>query len=290
MKILVTDLPNTDWWGKGMPLYANNWLMAQGNIPRPEVVRDAHARLVAALQKITNVVVLPFPAVFDVDHLYKHDFVFTRDSFISVGSGNFVISNFSERQRQDEAESMKKYLQKLGMTIHILPNDAYAEGGEFYIPPKDNLMFAGVNRNNRKGVQEVAKIGGIQNVCIVDNPGFHLDTNFCVLVGENGHCVGVIACLSVIKNREEVIAFCQSHHLTVLDVDPIDGMGTPDAPGSFAANSQAFPGKLVGCARFETPGIEKKIKELGIEHIVVPLYDLKFSGGSVHCLTNELEY
>ncbi len=272
-----------------MPTHANNWLTAQGNIPRADIVRDAHARLLAVLQKITDVTLLPFPSQFDVEGLYKHDFIFVRDSFINAGNGHFIVSNFSERQRQDEAVYMKTYLQSLGLTIHELPDDAHAEGGEFYILPKDNLMFAGVNRNNEKGVREVAKIGGIQNVCIVDNPGFHLDTNFCVLVDKSGQCVGVIACLSVIKNRDDVVSFCRSHTLVMLDADPVDGMGTPKGPGSFAANSQAFPGKLVGCARFETPGIEQKIKALGIEHIVVPLSDLKFSGGSVHCLTNELD-
>jgi N-dimethylarginine dimethylaminohydrolase len=289
MKILVSELPKSDWWGKGMPAYAHNWLMSQGNIPRPDVVRDAHKRFLSELQKITDVIVLPFPEKFDVDHLYKHDFIFVRDSYIHAGGKHVIISNFSERGRQDEAEYMEMYLTSLGCTVHKLSPDAQAEGGEFYMLPKDNLLFAGVTRNNKKGVEEVSRIANIENVCIVKNPAFHLDTNFTVLVDSHDHCVGVVGCFSVIENRQEVEAFCKKHSLECIHVNPVDGIGTPEEPGSFAANSQAFPGVIIGCAHFETPGVEERIHSMGIRHIVVPLYDLKFSGGSFHCLTNELE-
>ncbi len=288
MKILVSELPKSDWWGRGMPHHANNWLTDSGNIPRPDIVRDAHKRFIAALRKVCEVLVLPFPEKFDTKKLYKHDFIFLRDSYISAGRGSVIISNFSERSRQSEALYMKAYLTALGLTVHTLSDSAHAEGGEFYLAPRDNLLFAGFTRNNKKGIEEVAKVTGISDVCTVINPAFHLDTNFSILQDLRGHCVGVVACLSVIKNRKDVEVFCKAHNLEIIELNPVDGMGTPDEPGSFAANSQAFPGVLVSCARFETPGVEEKIKTMGIRHVVVPLYDLKFSGGSVHCLTNEL--
>ena len=178
MKILVSELPESDWWGKGMPHHANNWLTTQGNIPRPDIVRDAHRRFVSALQKVTDVLLLPFPEKFDTGGLYKHDFIFLRDSYISAGPGRVIVSNFSERQRQDEAVYMKAYLTALGLTVYTLSDDAYAEGGEFYLVPCDTLMFAGLTRNNTKGVSEVAALTGSTRVCVVINPAFHLDTNF----------------------------------------------------------------------------------------------------------------
>ncbi len=271
-----------------MPVYEHNWLMKQGNIPRPEVVRDAHHRLVAELQRVSDVLTLPFPEQFNTDNLYKHDFIFVRDSYISVGKRHVIISNFSARGRQDEAGYMEKYMTALGLTVSTVSPDAYAEGGEFYLLPKDNLMFAGVMRSNQKGVEEVARISGIRNVCVVKNPAFHLDTNFTIVKDSHDHCVAVIACLSVIENRAEVIDFCRKHTIEVIDALPIDGMGAPDEPGTFAVNCLAFPGILVGCAKFQTPHIEETIHSMGIRHIVVPLYDLKFSAGAVHCLTNEL--
>ncbi len=271
-----------------MPHYKNNWLMAQKNVPRPEIVRDAHMRLVHALQDVASVTIVPFPNEFDTPEKYIHDFIFVRDSFLFVGNKTVIISNYSERGRQSEADYMEQYLAKQGFRILTLASDAFAEGGEFYLLHRERILFAGMNRNSKKGVEEVARLAGVENVCIVETSAFHLDTNFTVLQDKEGRCVGVIAVLSEIKNAREVVRFCQEHHLRVLEIDPADGMGDPANPGSLAVNSLSLPGILVGCSHFNTSGVEHDIAALGIHHVVVPLYDLKFSGGSVHCLTNEL--
>lgn len=289
MNILISELPQSDWWGRGMPQYKNNWLMAQNNIPHPEIVRDAHARLVSALQEVVALTIIPFPTQFDTREKYIHDFIFVRDSFVSIGNRAVVISNYSERGRQEEAGFMKRFLRSRGFRILTVPEDAHAEGGEFAILQRERILFAGVNRNNREGVQQVAGHAGIEKVCLVRTRAFHLDTNFTVLLGSDGACVAVLAALDAIENAYEVVQFCRNHHVNLIAIDPADGMGDPQNPGSLAANSLGLPGALVGCARFITPGVEEKITALGIKHVVVPLYDLKFTGGSVHCLTNELE-
>lgn len=271
-----------------MPHYKNNWLMAQDNIPRPEIVRDAHLRLLHALREVANVTVVPFPQEFDTQERYIHDFIFVRDSFLFVGDNTVIISNYSEHGRKHEAQFMERYLSRKGYRIYTLSPDAYAEGGEFYVLHNERVLFAGLNRNSIQGVREVVRLSGIDAVCIVRTSAFHLDTNFSVLLGDDGQCVGVIAVLSAIKNAREVAAFCRTRRIPVIEIDPTDGMGDPQSPGSLAANSLALPGVLVGCSHFTTNGVEEAIADLGIRHIVVPLYDLKFSGGSVHCLTNEL--
>lgn len=288
MNILISELPKSDWWGLGMPHYKNNWLMAEGNIPRPDIVRDAHARLVSALEKVVPLTRIPFPEQFDTPQTYKHDFIFVRDSYIAVAADTAVISNFSERQRQDEAHFMQTYLKDRVKRMYTLPSGAYAEGGEFQILHKDRIMFAGINRNNKRGIEEISRLSGIEDICIVKTGAFHLDTNVSVLLNREGNCIGVIAAMSQIQNAREVSDFCSTHRLDLFAIDPIDGMGGPDEPGTLAANALALPGVLIGCAHFMTPGLEEKIVHAGIEHVVVPLYDLKFSGGSVHCLTNEL--
>ncbi len=288
MHILISELPHSDWWGKGMPQYKNNWLMAQKNIPRPEIVRDAHARLVRALTDVVPLTIIPFPSEFDTPEKYIHDFVFVRDSFIFIGNRTIVISNYSERGRQEEAIFMRQYLGSHDFRILRLSEDAHAEGGEFSILHYERIMFAGLNRNNMDGVTQVARHAGIENVCIVKTRAFHLDTNFTVLLDGNGRCAAVLAVLDAIENASEVVQFCRNHHIPLIEIDVVDGMGDPENPGSLAANSLGIPGVLVGCAHFTTPGVEEKISALGINHIVVPLYDLKFTGGSVHCLTNEL--
>ncbi len=271
-----------------MPHYKNNWLMAQGNIPRPDIVRDAHGRLVHALSEVTSLTRIPFPAEFDTEKQYIHDFIFVRDSFIFIGNNTAVISNYSEQGRKKEAEFMRTYLKQHGVEGRELDGSQLAEGGEFYVLHKERILFAGVNRNNKEGVSAVARIAGIQNVCIVRTSAFHLDTNFTVLFDREGACIGVLAALEAIENAQELLAFCGKHGLPLIPIETIDGMGDPQNPGTLAANSLAIPGMLIGCASFQTPGVEEKISEMGIRHVIVPLYDLKFSGGSVHCLTNEL--
>ena len=82
MKILISSLPKSDWWGNGMPIYENNWVMAIGNKPRQSIVAEAFQNFSHTLQKFCNVVKVPFPPQFDSDKKYKHDFIFVRDSFI----------------------------------------------------------------------------------------------------------------------------------------------------------------------------------------------------------------
>ena len=290
MKIVVTELPKSDWWARGMPAMSHNWLMTQSKLPRPDVVRMVHARFLETLQTLAEVVVLPFPEEFDKEGHYGHDFIFIRDSFISNGKGEVIISNFSAKERAAESGYIRRNLDMLGVTGKDLSPDAYAEGGEFYYLPKEQLLFAGMTRNSKKGIDEVAAFLEVKNVCIVQTPAFHLDTNFTVLLDGSGACIGALACKDAITNLAEVTAFLNNHSIPLYPLDSIDGMGEPSRPGNFAANSLALPGILFGSAPFKTPGMEDKLTALGIRHIVVPLEDLTLSGGSVHCLTNELVF
>ncbi len=290
MKILVSDLPRSSWWGNGMPVYDNNWKMATGVTPNQHVVAKAHQAFMDTLPHFADVITIPFPAVLDTDGAYKHDFIFVRDSFISNGKGDVVISNFSARGRQDEATAMRSYLAISDYTVHELSADAYAEGGEFLILPKENIAFVGINRNNEKGIVEVGQLLGIQDVCIVQTSSFHLDTALGVLLDESGICVAVMSCMDAIVNTEELKTFCTRHNITLIPVHSIDGMGSPRQPGSLAVNGLALPGVFIGGASFTTPQVEESIASFGIEHVVIPLEDLTLSSGSIHCLTNELRW
>ena len=264
--------------------------MARQRKPRQEVVRRAHKKFSQVLTSLVSVHTIAFPKALDTQGLYRHDFIFIRDSFIARPDGAVLVSNFSERQRQEEAHYMKSYLEDLGRQVHSISDGAYIEGGELHYLPVENLLFAGVIRNNAKGVAKVAKFLGVGDVCIVETAAFHLDTNMAVVKGANGACVGIFACQRAIKNYQEVAKFCNKHGLPLLPLELVDGIGTPRQLGTFAVNSLALPGVLVSCAAFATAGVEEKLKIWGIKHIVVPLEDLTFSGGSIHCLTNELSY
>ena len=200
MTISFAQLPKYPWWGQGTPAYENNLAMKLGALPKQEVVKKENADCLSTLKKYATVDLFPFPTDLDANGLNKHDFVFTRDTFISNQKGDVVISNFSERERQPEAEAVEPILKKAGFRTHRLSKGSYAEGGEFYYVLKDDLIFAGISRNNIHGISEVAKTLGISTVQIVESESFHLDTVFTILTNKNGHLAGILVCFDLIKN------------------------------------------------------------------------------------------
>src|SRR5581483_12429823 len=212
MKLSFSRLPTYPWWGQGTPVYANNLAMKLGQIPNQSLVEKEHRNVLKHLRQYTQVEVFPFPSQLDANGVNKHDAVFTRDAFISDQKGSIIISNFSEKERQVEAEARAPLLKELGYKTLRLPDDAYAEGGEFYYIPKDGILFAGVCRNNKKGVEEVARLLQVKELCIIESDSFHLDTLFTMLLDKKGHLCGVIVCFELIKNKKELLTFAKKHH------------------------------------------------------------------------------
>lgn len=289
MKISFTLLPRFPWWGTGTPSYENNLAMRLGAIPDQKKVEKEHLAVLKTLKKHGSVELFPFPQQLDANGLNKHDFVFTRDGFISNQKGDIVISNFSERQRQAEAEQMAWYLEEKGYRIHRLNYNAFAEGGEFYYVFKDDLLFAGICRNNIHGISETARLLNIENIQIVESDSFHLDTVFTILLNKEGHLAAILVCLELIKNRLSIEQFAKKRNIEIINILPKDSIDT-DGKGSIAVNCLPLPEVLIGGDKFATPGVEARIKRLGVKHIITPVSQFKLSGGGVHCLANELEY
>ena len=63
---------------------------------------------------------------------------------------------------------------------------------------------------------------------------------------------------------------------------------TKEQLGEFAVNCCPLPGYLIGPTRFRSLKANQLLKELDVMHITVPTTQFRLSGGSVHCLTNEL--
>lgn len=61
-----------------------------------------------------------------------------------------------------------------------------------------------------------------------------------------------------------------------------------DGLGTYAVNCLAGKGFLISGSKFSTPKVEHRLNQLNIKYYVVPLVDYNYSGGSVHCLTNEI--
>lgn len=270
-----------------MPVYENDWAMELGKVPSADLSRQEHAQNVKAVQNYADLNIIPFPPELDTDKLYKHDAVFVRDSFISNQKGKIVMSNFSAKERQPEADQLQKYLKEQGFTVYTLPSDAHVEGGEFYYVNKGNILFAGVSRNNRKGVEETAKLLNIDELCIVASDSYHLDTIFTALLNKKGELVGIVICMELVNNQSDVKKFAAKHTIPILAINPHDAIDF-NGKGDIAVNCLPLPGVIIGGGLFQTPGVEAGIKQLGIEHVIAPNTQFHLSGGGTHCLTNEL--
>ena len=75
-----------------------------------------------------------------------------------------------------------------------------ADGGEFYFCKKNSVLFSGLKRNTRIGVEFVAETLNVDELVILEGEGFHLDTFFTPVLNESGCICSVIACTSFINS------------------------------------------------------------------------------------------
>lgn len=289
MRVLFPQLPIFPWWGSGTPAYENNWAMKVGKIPDQQLVKKEYKGILQTLQTHASLDIIPFPPSLDANGLNKHDFIFLRDSFISNQKGKIVLSHFAEKERQPEVNEIEKYLVGKNFTFHTLSEYAYAEGGEFYYCPKDNFLFSGISRNNKKGIEETANYLGTKDIFIVESESFHLDTIFTIILNSAGKLIGMMACLELIKNASELKEFAKERNLKLISINSNDTIDF-DGNGKIAVNCLPAPGKLIGGSSFTTNGVEETLKKMNILHAVSPITQFLYSGGGVHCLTNELFY
>ena len=292
MKIIISKLPPSPWWGQGVPAYDDNPAMLAGAIPNQSLVVSERNTLITILKGLgVDIFESPFPRKLN-DKYLQHDFIYIRDQFITDQNGNAVILQFRNPQRRVEQQYIVPILETLGLSITYLPEKSglFAEGGEFYFCKQDNILFSGLSRNSRSGADAVATRLNIGELILLESNVFHLDAYFSPVLGQDGGICAIICCLAELANHSqtELNNFANKRNIPILDIPIEDGIGTTGQPGSFATNTLPLPGVLVCPSAFSNPHINRKIKDLGIEHIIAPLSQYALSGGAVHCCTNEL--
>ncbi len=295
MKILISHLPKNKWWGHGTPIYKDNPAMKQGMIPNQELVEVEMHMLTQLFNRLpAEVIEVDFPNFLDQQNTEKrkHDFVFVRDLFISDQNGKVIISKFSEEARQVESDMMEIMLDSMGYQTIRIPDtiDAKAEGGEFYYCSGAKILFSGACRNNIKGAEWVAQEFDVNELVIMKSNVFHLDTLFTPVIKKDNQLGAMIACTSLMDKESinNLRSFSNKMAVELVEVDPEDSIGTKEQLGEFAVNCCPLPGYLIGPTRFRSLKANQLLKELGVMHITVPTTQFRLSGGSVHCLTNEL--
>ncbi len=292
MKIAISSLPKKPWWSDGIIGYKDNPFMKNGTVPNQNLLIKERLNLIATLKKNKiEVIEFPFPKILE-ESKFGHDYVFMRDSFISDLNGNVLMLKFAEKKREAETEIVANELEKLNFNLKELPTkkNILAEGGEFYFCPKDKLLFSGVNRNTIPGAEYVASFLNANELILIDTPSFHLDTVFTTVFDKQGALSAMIVCEELItkdsfKNLEKISI---KLNIPIITIPAKDSIGTDNQLGSLAVNSFCAPGLLISSSNYSDLSVGKKLESLGVKTEVCPVSQFQLSGGSVHCLTNEL--
>ena len=113
---------------------------------------------------------------------------------------------------------------------------------------------------------------------------------FTTVFDKQGTLSAMIVCEELItkdsfKNLEKISVELNVHIITIPAKDSI---GTDNQLGSLAVNSFCAPGLLISSSNYSDFSVEQKLDSLGVNTEVCPVSQFQLSGGSVHCLTNEL--
>ena len=292
MKIAISKLPNNPWWGTGVISYKDNPVMRDRVIPDQGLLIRERLNLINTMKNNKlDVVEFSFPKELE-NNKYGHDYVFIRDTFISDLNGNALLLKFSQKNRNAESQMISGYLEKLDFNIKELPNkkNMFAEGGEFYYCPKENLLFSGVTRNSISGAEEVASFLKVNELIIVETKAFHLDTVFTTVFDHDGSLCAVIVCKKLISKNsmERLDEFASSTNIKILYIPSHDAIGSSKNIGSLAVNNLSVPGLLISSSRFSDSSVIEKLDSMNIKMEVSQVSQFQLSGGSIHCLTNEL--
>ena len=288
IKIALSALPKKDWWGSGIVAYQDNDMMVDGATPKQTILENEYHQLVDMIRSVgLETTIVPFSDVLEKEE--KFDFIFMRDHFLCNTDKNIVMCNMRLEERLNEGNFVVETMEKSGYMVSYLPNqDCLAEGGEFFYLPKENILLAGLCRNNLKGAESMAGLMGVDQLHIIESSGYHLDTAICPIFNNEYDCIGINCAKEVFddKNYKVLKNLCSKHGWELIDIENYNQKQSLEARA--AMNALTLPGILISGA----PILSKKVKDFtaanNIQMHISSVSQFNLSGGSVHCLTNEL--
>ena len=286
-------------WYKGYPVhkgetessvnFATLFAKEKGIVPDQDLLRREWLHFVDTLLLAGfQLRIIPFPEQLNRPDSLYHDAVFIRDGGMIFRS-IWIKGRFSVKDRIKEGEFHAELISsKLKKTIITPPKEAFLEGGDinFIKTASGSYYFGGLSRSNKTGHDFVRGIVRPDNYILVESDGYHLDTVFTPVLSADNRLAALIIASEGIKARS--MAQIRELGIPVIEVSAQDSSGSGDTLGDYSVNALIAPGVMVNCSRFSTPGVEEKLKKLGIQRFVAPLTSFKYAGGSVHCLTNEI--
>ena len=288
IKIALSALPKNDWWGSGIVAYPDNDMMVDGAQPNQSVLEHEYSELVTLIEHVgLETVTVPFSDALETEG--KFDFIFMRDHFLCNKNKTIVMCNMRLEERLDEGKFVIEKMQQSGYRVNYLPTqDCLAEGGEFFYLPKENILLAGLCRNNLKGAESMAELMEVDQLHIIQSDGYHLDTAICPIFNDEYDCIGINCAKEVFdnKNYSTLRDICKKHSWKLLDIENQDMKKSLIARS--AMNCLTLPGLLLGTSPIKNTNIIDFTHQNNIQMHVSNVSQFNLSGGSVHCLTNEL--
>ena len=287
IKISVSSLPKNGWWNNGIVAYHDNDMMSNGAIPNQELLKKEHQNLIGILQKHSlETIIIPFKSELETNK--KYDFVFMRDHYLCNANKDVVICNMKLSERMNEGEYVISTLKDLQYKVSFLDDNCIAEGGEFFFLPKENILLAGQCRNNLRGAEQMAEKLKVSNLHIINSSGYHLDTSISPIFNDEYDCIGLICAREVFSDNEinDLRSICRSNQWELIEIEHQD----IDSSLNFrtAMNGLTLPGLFIGSKNLN----QKQISDFALSNNVIfdstSVSQFNLSGGSVHCLTNEL--
>jgi N-dimethylarginine dimethylaminohydrolase len=286
-------------WSKGYPIHqgltkdslnhATVYAHEHNILPNQKQLKKEHSNLKRTIRRLGyKLRTFKFPEELNTLENLEHDFVFIRDSCFIIGK-YLIKANFSCKERKIESDFAAEILgKKLRKKILEPKANEYIEFGEVYYLKTINgtYYFGGISRANEAGHNFMKNILNPDNFIILKSRGYHLDTIFSPVVNANNELCAVIYTKNLMS--KQAIKKLRSLNVELIPINLCDSIGNENQLGNCAVNSFIRPGVFVSNAYFKTKGVEKKLKALGINHVVCPVSNFLNAGGAVHCLTNEV--
>ena len=286
-KIAISSLPQSGWWPNGITAYIDNDMMTNGAYPNQSLLKKEHLSLINILNKYSlELIDIPFNKELEVYE--KYDFVFMRDHFVCNTNKDIVICNMKLSERMNEGDFVISSLENAGYNISFLNNDCIAEGGEFFYLPKENVLLAGQCRNNLKGAEYMAEQLKVSSLYIIPSAGYHLDTSISPIFNNDYDCIGII-CAKEVFNDNQFLNFskiCKENNWDIIEVEHKNENESIKFRTSM--NSLSLPGLMIGSEALKDKKILNFTSANNITLDATPASQFNLSGGSIHCLTNEL--
>ena len=287
IKISISSLPKKGWWNNGIVAYHDNDMMSNGAIPNQDLLKQEHDNLTVILQKHSlDTIIIPFGK--EIETNKKYDFVFMRDHFLCNTNKDIVMCNMKLSERMNEGKYVISTLNDLQYKVSFLDENCIAEGGEFFFLPKENILLAGQGRNNLSGAEQMAEKLKVSNLHIINSSGYHLDTSISPIFNDEYDCIGLICAREVFSHKEinDLRSICRLNQWELIEIENQD----IDSSLSFrtAMNGLTLPGLFIGSKNLN----QKQISDFALSNNIIfdsaSVSQFNLSGGSVHCLTNEL--